>query len=56
MHQFIAIYYDILQILMNAILIMEDVSSFVTIQLVAITVHATTATHSILTIICVMVS
>ena len=41
---------------MNAILIMEDVSSFVTIQLVAITVHATTVTHSMLTNICVMVS
>ena len=41
---------------MNAILIMEDVSSFVTIQLVAITVHVTTLTHSMLTNICVMVS
>ena len=41
---------------MNVILIMEGVTSLVTIHLVAITVHATTVTHSILTIICVMVN
>ena len=41
---------------MNVILIMEGVTSLVTIHLVAITVHVTTVTHSMLTIICVMVS
>ena len=41
---------------MNAVLIMEDVSSCVTIQLVAIIAHVTPVTHSTLTITCVMVS